>query len=66
MALAALTVIGLRFVGYERPAAGSGLRGLRRLENGQYPFSNPGRNRLQSRDQIGQKAAEVAVAFIER
>ena len=41
-------------------------RGLRRLEHGQYPFADPGRNRLQGRDQIGQEAAEVAVAFIER
>jgi Phosphorylase superfamily len=39
-------------------------RGLRRLEHGQHPFSNPGRNRLQSRDQIRQKAAGVAVTYL--
>ena len=41
-------------------------RGLRRLEHGQYPFADPGRNRLQRPDEIGQETAGVAVAFIER
>ena len=43
-----------------------GRRGLRRLEHGQHPVSDPGRNRLQGRDQVGQEAAGVAVAFVER
>ena len=43
-----------------------GWRGLRRLEHGQHPFADPGRDRLQGRDQVGQEAAGVAVAFVER
>ena len=41
-------------------------RGLRRLEHRQHPVSNPGRHRLQRRDQIGQETARIAVAFVER
>ncbi len=43
-----------------------GWRRLRRLEHGQRAFADPGRDRLQRRDEVGQEAAGVAVAFIER
>ena len=39
---------------------------LCRVENTQYPFSNLRRNRLQSRDEICQKACGVVIPFVQR
>src|SRR5690348_3392686 len=43
-----------------------GWRWLRRLEHTQHPFSNIGRNRLQSSDEVRQKAYRVVIPFVQR
>ena len=43
-----------------------GGRRLRGLERSQHPFSNIRRNRLQSRDEVSQKACGVVIPFIQR
>src|SRR6266851_3762757 len=39
---------------------------LRRLEHTQHPFSNIRRNRLQSSDEVRQKACGVVISFVQR
>ena len=41
-------------------------RRLRRLEQPQQPFPDLRRNALQGSNKIGQKTAEIAIAFIQR
>src|SRR5579859_8250761 len=42
-----------------------GWRWLGRLERSPYPFPKIGRNRLQSRDEVGQKAGGVVIPFVQ-
>src|SRR3990172_4886909 len=41
-------------------------RWLRRLERPQHPCSDTRRNRLQSSDEVGQKACGVVIRFVQR
>ena len=43
-----------------------GRRWLRGLEHTQHPFSNIRRNRLQSSDEVSQKACGVVIPFVQR
>ena len=43
-----------------------GWRWLRGLEHTQHPCSNSRRNRLQSSDEVGQKAGGVVIPFVQR
>ena len=43
-----------------------GGRWLRGLERAQHPFSNIRRNRLQSSDEVSQKAGGVVIPFVQR
>ena len=43
-----------------------GGRWLRGLEHSQHPCSNIRRNRLQSRDEVSQKAGGVVIPFVQR
>ena len=41
-------------------------RWLRRLQHTQHPFSKMWRNRLQSHNEVSQKASGVAIRFVQR
>ena len=43
-----------------------GWRRLRGLERSQHPISNIRRNRLQSRDEVSQKAGGIVIPFVQR
>jgi hypothetical protein len=42
-----------------------GWRWLRGLERCQHSFANIGRNRLQSRDEVSQKAGGIVIPFVQ-